>query len=183
MPTPQTHENLVPAPSIHSSCPPDDDRSSWRSVEIEDSLIEANLIAPPVLQQPSPPPSHSHTAGSTDPHIAEQQQTKRMDIDEEASAPDMLSPMSAEADKQDESELHPLTRADLGSPSIGYDFSNIRVRFMSRDRRCTFLETDLSLSLYLPLLHPSCARVADSKVPNNRSGKSMKSRLKSSMLT
>lgn len=131
MPTPQSNENMVAAPSIHSSCPPDDDRSSWRSLEIEDSLVDANMPAPEVLQQPSPSPSppESHTAGSTDTHIAGQQQSKQMDIDEEASAPDILSPMSAEADKQqDETDLHQLTRTDLGSPSMGYDFSNIRVR-------------------------------------------------------
>jgi hypothetical protein len=95
---------------------------------MEDGLVEANTPAPEVLQQPSPSPPESHTTGSTDTHIAEQQQGKRMDIDEEASAPDMLSPMSAETDKQqDESDLHQLTRSDLGSPSMGYDFSNIRV--------------------------------------------------------
>jgi glucose-induced degradation protein 4 len=119
---------MVAAPSIHSSCPPDDDRSSWRSVELQGGLIEANIPAPEVLHQPSPSPPESHTTGSTDTHIAEHQQGKRMDIDEEASAPDILSPMSAEADKQqDESDLHQLTRSDLGSPSMGYDFSNIRV--------------------------------------------------------
>jgi hypothetical protein len=109
---------------------------------MEDSLIESSTPAPEVLQQPSPPPSDSHTSGSTDAHIAEQQQTKRMDIDEEPSAPDMLSPMSAEADKQDESDLHPLTRADLGSPSMGYDFSNIRVSFLSRDLISRLVETN-----------------------------------------
>jgi hypothetical protein len=95
---------------------------------MEDTLIEENVPAPEVLQQPSPSPPESHTTGSTDTHIAEQQQSKRMDIEEEAPAPDMLSPMSAEADKQqDETDLHQLTRSDLGSPSMGYDFSNIRV--------------------------------------------------------
>ncbi len=95
---------------------------------MEDGLLEANGPAPEVLQQPSPSSPESHTAGSTDTHIAGPLQSKRMDIDEETSAPDMLSPMSAEADKQqDESDLHQLTRSDLGSPSMGYDFSNIRV--------------------------------------------------------
>ena len=95
---------------------------------MEDGLVETNIPAPEVLQQPSPSPPESHTIGSTDTHIAEQQPGKRMDIDEETSAPDMLSPMSAEADKQqDESDLHQLSRSDLGSPSMGYDFSNIRV--------------------------------------------------------
>jgi hypothetical protein len=150
---------------------------------MEESLIETNIPAPEVLQQPSPPPSESHIAGSTDTHIAEQHQTKRMDIDEEVSAPDMLSPMSAEADKQDENDLHPLTRADLSSPSMGYDFSNIRVSIVSKDFISTFLEPNGLLSLYLLLHHPSCALAADSKVPNNRSVKSTKSRSKSSMLT
>jgi hypothetical protein len=108
---------------------------------MEDSLIEESVPAPEVLQQPSPSPPESHTAGSTDTHIGEQQQSKRMDMDEEASAPDMLSPMSAEADKQqDESDLHQLTRSDLGSPSMGYDFSNIRVSILSRTLALGFLE-------------------------------------------
>jgi hypothetical protein len=108
---------------------------------MEDSLVGESVPAPEVLQQPSPSPE-SHTAGSTDTHITEQQQSKRMDMDEEASAPDMLSPMSAEADKQqDESDLHQLTRSDLGSPSMGYDFSNIRVSILSRNLGSRFAET------------------------------------------
>lgn len=78
-------------------------------------------------QQPTPPPSDSQPAGSTDTHITQQRETKRMDIDEEASAPDMLSPMSAEGEKQEDTELHALETTDLGSPSTGYDFSNIRL--------------------------------------------------------
>jgi len=100
---------------------------------MEDTLLEANVPAPEVIQQPTPPRSDSRAPGSTDTHIAEERDTKRMDIDEEISAPDMLSPMSAEGDKQDESDLHPLTSADLGSPSMGYDFSNIRVGVLSGD--------------------------------------------------
>ena len=100
---------------------------------MEDGLLEANGPAPEVLQQTSPLSPESRTAGSTDTHIAGPQQGKRMDIDEEHSGPDMLSPMSAETDKQqDESDLHQLTRSDLGSPSMGYDFSNIRVSLYLR---------------------------------------------------
>jgi hypothetical protein len=95
------------------------------------SHVEAMVTAPEVLQQPTPPPSDLPVAGSTDTHIAEQQNIKRMDMDEDTSAPDMLSPMSAEGDKQEESELPALTSADLGSPSMGYDFSNVRVRTLS----------------------------------------------------
>jgi hypothetical protein len=116
---------------------------------MEDSLIEERVHAPEVLQQPSPSPSppESRTAGSTGTNIAEQPESKRMDMDEEGSAPDMLSPMSAEADKQqDESDIHQLTRSDLSSPSMGYDFSNIRVSGLTRDRICENAGTDYFLA-------------------------------------
>jgi hypothetical protein len=126
---------------------------------MEDSLIEERVPAPGVLQQPSPSPSppESRTAGSTDTHIAEQQESKRMDMDEEVSAPDMLSPMSAEADKQqDESDLHQLTRSDLSSPSMGYDFSNIRVGSLTRDRNCDVAGTDYFLAhTFFPIILPA----------------------------
>lgn len=93
-----------------------------------DDHNEATVNVPEGLQQPTPPPSDSQVTGSTEEtHIADRPQTKRMDIDEEASGPDMLSPMSTEAEKQDDSELPTLSSTDLGSPSMGYDFSNIRV--------------------------------------------------------
>lgn len=43
-------------------------------------------------------------------------------------ATDMPSPISADGEKHDEGELPALDSADLGSPSMGYEFSNIRVR-------------------------------------------------------
>jgi len=94
---------------------------------MEESIDEAVVIAPEILQQPTPPPSDSHAGRSTtDTHIADQPD-KRMDIDDETSAPDMLSPMSAEGDKQEETDLPALANTDPGSPSMGYDFSNIRL--------------------------------------------------------
>lgn len=57
-----------------------------------------------------------------------------MDAEEDNIAHDMLSPISAEADKQDDTDLHALANTDLGSPSMGYDFSNIRVRPFPRGR-------------------------------------------------
>ena len=95
---------------------------------MDESRDEAIVTAPEVLQQPTPPPSDSQAAGSTDTHIADQQNIKRMDIDEDPTAPDILSPMSADGDKQEESELPALSSTDLGSPSMGYEFSNVRVR-------------------------------------------------------
>ncbi len=95
------------------------------------SHVEAMVTAPEALQQRTPPPSDLPVAGSTDMHMAGQQDFKRMDMDEDTSAPDMLSPMSAEGDKQEESELPALTTTDLSSPSMGYDFSNVRVSILS----------------------------------------------------
>jgi len=86
-------------------------------------------VAPEVYQQPTPPPTDSHVPGSTETHIANGEDVKRLDIEEETNAgPDMLSPMSTDADnKQEESEMPALARTDLSSPSMGYDFSNVRL--------------------------------------------------------
>ncbi|RDL42239.1 Vesicle-mediated transport protein-like protein Vid24 [Venustampulla echinocandica] len=127
MPTPSSHDRIAATPSSHTSCPPDDDRSSWRSVEMDDTPEETILAAAEVLQQPTPPASGSRAAGSTETRITEQPEVKRMDIEEDNVAHDMLSPMSAEADKQDDTDIHALANTDLGSPSMGYDFSNIRL--------------------------------------------------------
>jgi hypothetical protein len=104
------------------------------STDMDETPDEAISDAPEVLQQPTPPPSDSQVTGSTDTHIREPQDAKRMDIDEETTAPDMLSPMSTEGDKQEESELPALSATDLGSPSMGYDFSNVRVSSLSKTR-------------------------------------------------
>jgi len=127
MPTPSSDEGILATPSLHSSCPPDDDRSSWGGLEIDDTRDEAIATAPEVLQQPTPPPSDSPVTGSADTHVAGSQDVKRMDIDEEIAPRDMLSPMSAEGDKQEETELPALSTTDLGSPSMGYEFSNVRL--------------------------------------------------------
>lgn len=124
MPTPSSADNNAAATSIHSSCPPDDDRSSWRR---DDSQDEAIVTVAEPLQQPTPPPSDSPITGSAGIRAIEESSNKRMDMDEETSGPDMLSPMSTEADKNDDSELPTLSRTDLSAPSMGYDFSNIRV--------------------------------------------------------
>ena len=124
MPTP----NIATTTSLHSSCPPDDDRASWRTTD--DSQEGVDVPAPEVSQQPTPPPSDSQPAGSADTHITRQRESKRTDIEEEINAPDMLSPISTEGEKHEDNELRTLTRTDLGSPSMGYDFSNIRVRYL-----------------------------------------------------
>jgi hypothetical protein len=93
--------------------------------DVRDEIVVAH---PEVHQEPTPPPSDSRAASSAEAHIPEQQNIKRMDIDDETMAPDMLSPMSADGEKHEENELPALSSAGLSSPSMGYDFSNVRVR-------------------------------------------------------
>ncbi|EKD15735.1 uncharacterized protein L3040_003092 [Drepanopeziza brunnea f. sp. 'multigermtubi'] len=125
-PSPSSNDSIVAATSQQSSCPPDHDRLSWRAENMNGTHDEVTVTAREVLQQPTPPPTESRAADSTDTHIAEHRSTKRMDMDEDTSGPDMLSPMSAEGDKQEENEPA-LSDINLGPPSMGYDFSNIRL--------------------------------------------------------
>ncbi|KAG9228167.1 vacuolar import and degradation protein-domain-containing protein [Amylocarpus encephaloides] len=128
MPTPSNAtDSIVATPPSHPSCPPDDDRSSWRTVDMETTPEHAIVTTTELLQQPTPPPSDAHTAGSTEIHPHGQPDGKQMDIDDEPAAVDMLSPVSAEADKQEESDLRGLSTTDMGSTSMGYDFSNVRL--------------------------------------------------------
>jgi len=126
MPTPSNIDSIG-TPSSHASCPPEDDRFSWRINDDADTHEDAVAASPEILQQPTPPPSDSHLAGSTETRITPAANIKQMDMDEETSPPDMLSPMSADGDKHEESELPALTSNELSSPSMGYDFSNVRM--------------------------------------------------------
>lgn len=77
---------------------------------------------PEVLQQRTPPsesPSVSTAAHTT-------HENKRMDVDDEGPGPDIqvLSPMSIEADKQEDNHLPALSSSTHGG---SYDFSNVRV--------------------------------------------------------
>ena len=131
----------------------------------------AIATAPEVLQQPTPPPAESRPAGSTDTHIAAPHNTKQMDVDEDNGGPDMLSPMSAEGDKQEESELPALPNTDLGSPSMGYDFSNIRVCAPCLVVRYHCSATYFIFSLFHPRLLLFCAPEASFMGPSSRSAK------------
>jgi hypothetical protein len=94
---------------------------------MDDSIEEDMVTAPTILQQPSPPASDSQPTGSIQLQDRRQSDVKQMDIDEEAVATDMLSPISAEGDKPAEGDLPGLSSTDLGAPTMGYDFSNMRV--------------------------------------------------------
>ncbi len=148
---------------------------------MDESHDEPIVTAPEVLQQLTPPPTDSQVTGSTETHITEQQQTKRMDIDEETGGPDMLSPMSAEADKQDDGEMPTLSSTDLGSPSMGYDFSNVRVRkYATKEIHRRVL---IGRSSSHPHVLPFCVLAANIVAPNNLSAKSTTCRWRSSMWT
>ncbi|CZS90396.1 hypothetical protein WAI453_004192 [Rhynchosporium graminicola] len=127
-PSPTSNESIVVVTPSHSSCPPDDDRTNWRAVEdMEVPHDEAVSTAPEILQEPTPPPTELRAAGLTDTDIAEQHSTRQMEGEEENSGPDMLSPMSPDRDKQEDRAVAASSNEDLGSPSMGYDFSNIRL--------------------------------------------------------
>lgn len=147
----------------------------------EEAIVTTTEVE--VLQQPTPPSSDAHATGSTETHITEQPNVKRMDIDEEAAAADMLSPMSTEGDKQDEAELPAITSTDLGSPSMGYDFSNIRVciqapiRLGRTKRHCA----NRFFSSCHHLLPHFFVPAANSMEPSNRNGKFTTCKWKSNM--
>lgn len=94
--------------------------------EAGDGLIPVGTEA---QQQPTPPPQDSQESGPAETHNL--RNIKRMDPDQEVAAPDMPSPISADGEKHEERELAVLNSVDLGSPSLSYDFSNVRVRTSS----------------------------------------------------
>ncbi|EPE36678.1 hypothetical protein GLAREA_08841 [Glarea lozoyensis ATCC 20868] len=111
----------------HTSCPPDDDRATWRSLGIGEPYTEAVVSTSEVLQQPTPP-SDSNPNGQNGPQdTTTQSNVKPMDIDEGTSATQMMSPISVEGEKSVENELPAVSSVDMGSPAMGHDFSNVRL--------------------------------------------------------
>ena len=141
MPTPASHDQINAASPSHSCPPEDESRSSWRGVEIDEVNDGTVTSAQEVIQQPTPPAQDSQPIGPADSYMMAQQERKRMDTDEDVTAAEMLSPMSAEGgggEKQEERELSALAAPDLVSPSMGYDFSNIRVCALSMSHICRY---------------------------------------------
>jgi len=95
-----------------------------RNIQIlDDDSIHATVVN----QQPTPPSDSQAAVGSTEHCEAEDQHLKKMEIDGDGSAGDMLSPMSIE-EKQEEPGQPALTHGyTSNSPSTSYDFSNVRV--------------------------------------------------------
>jgi hypothetical protein len=138
MPTPSIDEIVDDSRSSHTTCPPDDDRSSdWRASDTEVSQDEGLVTATTMnIQQPTPPPSDSQSANSpSHPFTGNEQHTKKLDMEGDSQSMeivsgDMMSPVSVE-DKQEEAEQPALATSQVGnSPSMSYDFSNVRVSLL-----------------------------------------------------
>lgn len=93
---------------------------------MDDAGGELIPVASEAQQQPTPPPQDSQVTGPAERHNT--RGMKRMDTEDETAAPDLPSPISADGEKHDERELSALHSTDLGSLSLSYDFSNVRVR-------------------------------------------------------
>jgi glucose-induced degradation protein 4 len=183
MPTPASDE-FMDARSLHSTCPPEDERAGgWRTTEDDDIRDEDAVAAPDMIQQPSPPPSESQRSPVLSDTYSNDQRIKQVAMADEmqTSSSETLSPVSME-DTQEESEQSEHCGSSGGytggSSSMSNDFSNIRVR--------------LSLSSWLPretrikrlhslfhLHHPHfCGRGANSMGLSNPSVKYMMYRLR-----
>ena len=133
MPTPSSDE-FVDARSLHSTCPPDDERPiEWRTSEGDGIRDEDAVAAPDVIQQPSPSPSESQRSPGPADTYSNDQCIKQIAMAEEmqTSSSEILSPVSME-DTQEESEQSEHRGSSGGytggSSSMSNDFSNVRVR-------------------------------------------------------
>jgi hypothetical protein len=189
MPTPQSNEPIEGSRLVHTTCPPEDERSdAWRAAhtDISQSDDEPNLVAMTniVEQQPTPPPVDlSRQDGPAETY--DPSQAKTMDIDDSGPAADMPSPISI-ADKQEEREEREQTALTSNYPgassSMDYDFSNVRVRLL--------LLHSFSILGYIrskpfalyssshPPPHPFCALEASSMALSNPNDRSMMSPLR-----
>jgi glucose-induced degradation protein 4 len=135
MPTPSS-DQTVDERSLHSSCPPEDDRSSsWRTSEIDEMRREDSTAVPIGNQQHSIPLSDSHRSPDLSDANPNEQRMKQMAAAEESqtSSSDVMSPVSVE-DTQEDSEQseHPVLSTGYtgGSSSMSNEFSNVRVRVL-----------------------------------------------------
>ena len=183
MPTPSS-DQTVDERSLHSSCPPEDNRSSsWRTSEIDEMRREDSTSVPIGNQQHSIPLSDSHRSPDLSDVNPNEQRMKQMGAAEESqtSSSEIMSPVSAEDTQEDseQSENHVLSSGyPGGSSSMSNEFSNVRVCVLP-------LRTPLKLMLIWILcswfhLHrpPFYAREASSMAHNNLSGKSMTYKLR-----
>jgi glucose-induced degradation protein 4 len=133
MPTPSSDE-FVDARSLHSTCPPEDERPSGRRTSEGDGARNENAVAASdAIQQPTPPPSETYRSPGPSDTYSNDQRTKQMAMspDMQTSSSEIPSPVSME-DTQEESEQSEQRGSSGGysggSSSMSNDFSNVRVR-------------------------------------------------------
>ena len=123
----------------HTTCPPDNERvDTWRS---NDGTRDGVLMGHNNTVDDAPPPQHQAepsadvvTPGPMDTIIDQQEvNTKMVDIEQEQSSTDGMSPMSVAAEvKEGEPRLSPALIATAVAttssyPSMSHEFSNVRV--------------------------------------------------------
>lgn len=122
----------------HTTCPPDTERvDAWRS---NDGALDGDLLDPDTVDD-APPPEHQAEPtenvvipGPMDT-VNDQQgvSTKMVDIEQEQSSTDGMSPMSVIAEvKEGEPRLSPAPNATAvattsSCSSMSHEFSNVRV--------------------------------------------------------
>jgi glucose-induced degradation protein 4 len=132
MPTPSSDE-FMDARSMHSTCPPEDERPSGRRTPQTEGFLDDDVVAAPaVIQQPTPPPSESQRSPGPSEPYSNEQRMKQIAMAEEmqTSSTEILSPVSIE-DTQEETEQseHHASGSGYtgGSSSMSNEFSNVRV--------------------------------------------------------
>jgi hypothetical protein len=133
MPTPSSDE-FMDVRSLHSTCPPEDERPIGRRASQSDGFLDDDVVASPIVnQQPTPPPSDSQRSPGPSEPYSNDQRIKQIAMAEEiqASSSEILSPVSIEEtqEESEHAEHHASSsRYSGGSSSMSNEFSNVRVR-------------------------------------------------------
>ncbi|KAI9881049.1 MAG: hypothetical protein M1830_008931 [Pleopsidium flavum] len=141
MPTPS--DDILHIPSVtehhverstHTTCPPDIERLNvWRNQDEDVVASEDSTVETSHQQQPTPP-ANAENLGRTDTQDMRQTHTKQMDLDEDTSSAEAMSPLSLAPEiKESEQRLSPVLTSPAVAPhsssssSMRHEFSNIRL--------------------------------------------------------
>ncbi len=95
MPTPSSDEIVDASRQPHTTCPPDDERAStWRTSEMDVEIQDDSPTAIVIDETASLRFEVPDEVGLTESHPNNDQQLKKMDIDEEIPSKDSMSPVS-----------------------------------------------------------------------------------------
>ncbi len=140
MPTPSDDTLHIPSVtdhhverSTHTTCPPDIERLSvWRNQD-DDVIARGDSTAETSNQQQHTPSADAENLGRTDTQDMQQTHTKQMDVEEDTSSGEAMSPLSLAPEiKESEQRLSPVPTspavvAHSSSSSMRHEFSNVRV--------------------------------------------------------